>query len=91
MPTSDDLEGIQQEETKELTSRKEVKEPVPGQTLLSRGSVDQEGKDYLPPLPRERLGTRGRARRLIPAHSDDNDSAVSMVRAEIRERERANV
>ena len=58
-------------------------------TLLSRGSslgltsvrhsVDQELQDSLHPLPRERFSMRGKKGHLISAHSDDNDSAVSMV------------
>ena len=52
--------------------------------LVSRGmshhsSVDTELKDSLQPLPRERLSIRSRKNKLITTHSDDNDSAVSMV------------
>ena len=44
-----------------------------------RHSVDQELQDSLHPLPRERFSVRGKKGHLISAHSDDNDSAVSMV------------
>lgn len=48
-----------------------------GTTLHSTASVDSELKDSLPPLPRDRQSLR--KNRLFPTHSDDNDSAVSMV------------
>ena len=51
-----------------------------GSGLAAPPGLDQESKDSLPPLPREMLSMRStRTHRLINTHSDDGDSAVSMV------------
>ena len=49
-------------------------------SLIPRGSMEQETQDSVSPLPREVSSIRSRKSRLLPTHSDDNDSAVSMVR-----------
>ena len=54
---------------------------VPRSVMPPHSSVEQELKDSLQPLPRERLSMRSSSRknRLLATQSDDNDSAVSMV------------
>ena len=49
-------------------------------SLIPHGLMEQETHDSVAPLPREVLSVRSRKSKLMPTHSDDNDSAVSMVR-----------